>query len=277
MRIVDRASGGVLLEFSETQGDKLTDLIEDVQSFQISGLFLDVAGREGLAAEHIDALAAQLNDRPTLFGGLEAKSGKGVVQRLAGQLLDVGDRPIGGLVVTVQDNDGEAVSWAYSGPGGRFELAFQEAPNWSESELLVSSRGGLLLCSFELDELEDGVDRLEPFRIMTVNGSVRTDSGASLAGGRVQAWSTWAPLDAQGRFSLPVDRLNEELVLEVFAPSGEPLGGYWKVRLPDAEPVDVGEHSVPAPASSWPRPETPLLARPHKVQPIFTGVAEVPG
>lgn len=273
MRIVDRASGAVLLEFPEAQGNRLTDMVEDVQSFQISGLFLDVAQREGLAPEHVSTLAEWLQDCPTLHGGLQTRP-EISVQSLSGQLLDHRGEPIGGLVVTVQNSDEEAVSWAYSGPDGRFELHFEERPNWPESELLVSGRGGLLLCSFELDELTDEVDRLEPFTVITVLGRVRTESGACLKGGRVEAWSTWAPLDEMGVFRLPVDRLNEELVLEVFAASGQPLGGYWKVRLPEGEPASVGEHVVPEPSPEWPDSETPLMARPHEVQPIFTGVAE---
>lgn len=273
MRIVDRASGAVLLEFPETQGDKLTELVEDVQSFQISGLFLDAAGRVGLAAEHVSTLSACLHGRPTLYGGLQAQP-EANVHRLGGQLLDHTGNPLGGLVVTVQNSAEEAVSWAYSGPDGRFQLHFEESPNWSESELLVSGRGGLLLCSFELDELTDEVEQLEPFTILTVTGRVRTESGTSLEGGRVEAWSTWAPLDSSGDFRLPVDRLNEELVLEVFAATGQPLGGYWKVRLPETEPASVGEHTVPEPSPVWPDSETPLMARPHNVQPIFTGAAE---
>jgi hypothetical protein len=143
-------------------------------------------------------------------------------------------------------------------------------------DLLVSGRGGLLLSSFELDELNDQVERMEPFHIMTISGRVAIEGGQPLAGGRVEAWSTWSVTDQQGRFQIPVDRLGEELHLEVFAPSGEPLGGYWKVKLPETEPVDLGEYTVPLPKPDWPDSEEPLLAAEFSNDSVFPGISEHP-
>lgn len=273
MRIVDRAGGEVLLEFSEDQGDKLTELVDDVQSFRLSELFLDVAASQGLGPGEVETLRSFLTTAPALFVGLEHTPQRSV-HTLTGHLLESGGRPLGGLVLTVQNHQDEAVAWAYSRPDGSFTLDFCDPPNWVECELLVSGRGGLLLCSFELDELHDGVTRLEPFTITTVTGQILTESGAPLTGGRVQAWSTWAPLNEEGRFQLPVDRLNEPVTLEVFAASGQPLGGEWKVRLPQKEPADIGCRQVPDPAAVWPTAEDPLLNTPHSVNPIFASLIE---
>ena len=71
MRIVDRANGNILLEVPDDQGETLTDLVEDVQSFQVSELFLEVAEREGVDPSIIEKLQAQLSSSPTFFAGSE--------------------------------------------------------------------------------------------------------------------------------------------------------------------------------------------------------------
>lgn len=260
MRIVDRANGNILLEVPDDQGETLTDLVEDVQSFQVSELFLEVAEREGVDASIIEKLQSQLASSPTFFAGSEPTVEGEPGQRLSGQVLDHAGRPVGGLVVTAQSKDDDAVSWAFTRPDGTFALDFAARPDWSSIDLLVSGRGGLLLSSFELDELNDQVERMEPFSVLTVGGRVVIEGGTPLVGGRVEAWSTWSVTDADGRFLIPVDRLGEELNLEVFAASGEPLGGYWKVALPENEPVDLGERTVPVPKPDWPDSEEPLIA-----------------
>lgn len=276
MRIVDRANGNILLEVLDDQGEKLTDLVEDVQSFQVSELFLEVAEREGADPSIVSKLREELAKSPTLFVGTEPTLDGPAAQRLSGQLLDHAGEPVGGLVVTAQSQDEEAVSWAFSRPDGSFELSFAVRPDWSSVDLLVSGRGGLLLSSFELDELHDEVERMEPFSVHTVGGRVLVEGGAPLAGGRVEAWSTWSVTDAEGRFAIPVDRLGEELHLEVFAPSGQPLGGYWKVALPATEPVDLGDYTVPTPDPEWPDPDEPLLAVETAHDSMFPGVSEHP-
>lgn len=274
MRIVDRANGNIMLEVSDDLGEMLTDLVEDVQSFQVSELFLEVAEREGVDASIVDKLRAQLAQSPTFFVGTEPTVEGEVAQRLSGQVLDYGGRPVAGLVVTAQSKDDEAVSWAFTRPDGSFELVFAVRPDWKNMDLLVSGRGGLLLSSFELDELNDEVERMEPFSVMSISGRVVIEGGAPLVGGRVEAWSTWSVVDEDGRFLIPVDRLGEELHLEVFAPSGEPLGGYWKVALPEAEPVDLGERLVPEPKPDWPDSEEPLIADlRHEGDSMFPGVS----
>jgi hypothetical protein len=276
MRIVDRANGNILLEVSDDQGEMLTDLVEDVQSFQVSELFLDVAAREGVEASVIAQLQEQLSKSPTLFVGTEPTVEGEVSQRLSGQLVDHAGAPLGGLVVTAQSKDDEAAAWAFSRPDGTFELAFSVKPDWKTIDLLVSGRGGLLLSSFELDELNDEVERMEPFKVMTICGRVVIEGGQPLAGGRVEAWSTWSVTDAEGRFLIPVDRLGEELHLEVFAPSGEPLGGYWKVSLPDTDPAELGERVVPTPNPDWPDSDEPLIAPEFGNDSSFPGVSDHP-
>ncbi len=276
MRIVDRANGNILLEVLDDQGEKLTDLVEDVQSFQVSELFLEVAEREGVDPSIVSRLRQELAQSPTLFVGSEPTLEGPAAQRLAGQLLDHSGAPVGGLVVTAQSQQEEAVSWGFSRPDGTFELSFAARPDWSTVDLLISGRGGLLLSSFELDELHDEVERMEPFTVHTVTGRILVDGQGGLAGGRVEAWSTWSVTDAEGRFAIPVDRLGEELHLEVFAPSGQPLGGYWKVALPASEPADLGEHSVPAPDPAWPDNDEPLLAVELPHDSMFPGVSEHP-
>lgn len=276
MRIVDRSNGKILLEVPDDQGEKLTDLVEDVQSFQVSELFLEVAEREGVEPSILQLLGRELAASPTLFVGSEPALEGPAAQRLSGQLLDHSGRPLGGLVVTAQSQDEEAVSWAFSRPDGTFELSFAVRPDWSTVDLLVSGRGGLLLSSFELDELHDEVERMEPFTVHTVTGRVLLEDGAPLAGGRVEAWSTWSCIEADGSFSIPVDRLGEDLHLEVFAPSGQPLGGYWKVTLPNAEPIDLGEHTVPQPDPKWPDSDVPLLAVEPPNDSLFPGVSDHP-
>lgn len=260
MRIVDRANGNILLEVTDDLGETLTDLVEDVQAFQISELFLEVAEREGVEASILQKLREQLEQSPTLFVGSEPTVEGEVAQRLSGQVLDHASRPVAGLVITAQSRDDEALSWAFTRPDGSFELSFATRPDWKGLDLLVSGRGGLLLSSFELDELNDEVERMEPFRVLSIAGRVLVEGGTPLVGGRVEAWSTWSVTDQDGRFAIPVDRLGEELHLEVFAPSGEPLGGYWNVVLPEAEPVDLGDRVVPEPKPDWPDSEEPLIA-----------------
>jgi hypothetical protein len=276
MRIVDRADGKLLLEVPDDQGRLLTDLAEDVQSFQVSELFLEVAAQEGVDASILDRLRQELSRCPTLFVGGDPVPDGEVTHRLGGQLVDHDGKPLGGLVVTAQGSQGDAASWAFSGPDGHFELGFAAQPDWKDLELLVSSRGGLLLLSFELDELDDKVERMDPFVIATVRGRVLTADGQPLSGGRVEAWSTWAVTNEEGAFQIPVDRLGEELYLEVFAPSGQPLGGYWKVRLPESEPIDLGEHSVPVPDPDWPDSDEPLIAAEFGVDSVFPGVSDHP-
>jgi hypothetical protein len=276
MRIVDRSSGKILLEVPDDQGEMLTDLVEDVQSFQVSELFLDVATREGVEASIIEQLQEELRQSPTLFVGSEPFFEGEVGLRLSGQILDHSQAPIGGLVVTAQSKDDEAAAWAFSRPDGTFELAFATKPDWKSMDLLVSGRGGLLLCSFELDELNDQVERMDPFAVMTITGRVVIEGGQPLVGGRVEAWSTWAVTDQDGRFQIPVDRLGEDLHLEVFAPSGEPLGGYWKVSLPESEPADLGERLVPVPNPEWPDSDEPLLAPEFGNDSSFPGVSNHP-
>jgi hypothetical protein len=215
MRIVDRANGKVLLEVPDDQGEALTELVEDVQSFQVSELFLEVAEREGVEASLLTVLTDALRLSPTLFVGSEPTLEGEAAQALSGQLLDHADQPLAGLVVTAQSKDDEAVAWAFSRPDGSFELSFASKPDWSALELLVSARGGLLLSSFELDELNDQVQRMEPFHLSTITGRVLIEGGQPLVGGRVEAWSTWSTTDQEGRFRIPVDRLGEELHLEV--------------------------------------------------------------
>jgi hypothetical protein len=277
MRIVDRSCGDVLLEVPDDQGEMLTDLVEDVQSFQVSELFLEVAAREGVDVSIIERLQSELSKSATLFVGSEPVLEEGVALRLSGQLLDHAGRPLGGLVVTAQSKDDDAVAWAFSRPDGSFSLTFASKPDWSATDLLVSGRGGLLLSSFELDELTDEVERMEPFHVITICGRILLEGGQPLAGGRVEGWSTWSVTDGEGRFQIPVDRLGEELHLEVFAPSGQPLGGYWKVVLPETEPVDVGTKVVPMPTPDWPDSEEPLLAADMMSESsMFPGVSEHP-
>ncbi len=269
MRIVDRADGTVLFEVSSGEGEKLTDLVEDVQSFQISELFLEVALREGVDENVVRSLRDHLASLSALSVGLEPIVDADSVVRLAGQTLDHASIGIGGLVVTAQSESGDAISWSYSRPDGRFELSFAAKPEWSKIDLLVSGRGGLLLSSYELDELDGAVDRLEPFFVLTATGRIVLEDGTPLAGGRLEAWSSWSKLDDDGVFRLPLDRLSEDLHLEVFSETGEPLGGYWSVTLPASEPVNFGEHRVPAPTSSWPDSDQPLMALEFPVEPIF--------
>lgn len=277
MRIVDRTSGIVVLEVPEDLGSQLTDLIEDVQSFQVSELFLEVAAREGVDETILSKLSELLALSPTLFLGTEPQIEGDPALRLVGQLLDHGGAPVPGLVVTVQSQDEEAVSWAFSRPDGSFTLDFATRPDWTNVDLLVSGRGGLLLSSYELDELHDEVEQMEPFHVFTALGRVRLENGEPLVGGRVEAWSTWAATDREGRFSLPVDRLGEELHLEVFAPSGQPLGGYWNVTIPQQEPADIGESVVPLPTVNWPDSEEPLIADfTEPADSIFPGVSDHP-
>ncbi len=277
MLIVDRASGIVALEVSEDLGSQLTDLVEDVQSFQVSELFLEVAAREGVDGTILTTLGELLALTPTLFMGSEPQIEGDPALRLTGQLLDHAGAPIPGLVVTAQSRDEEAVAWAFSRPDGTFTLDFSTRPDWSNMDLLVSGRGGLLLSSYELDELHDEVERMEPFTVLSATGRVRLENGEPLVGGRVEAWSTWAVTGPDGVFLLPVDRLGEELHLEVFASSGQPLGGYWTVKLPDQEPVDIGEWSVPVPTDNWPDSEEPLIADFGETSdPIFPGVSDHP-
>lgn len=269
MRIVDRADGIVLFEVSSDEGEKLTDLVEDVQSFQISELFLEVALREGVDEAVVRRLRDCLASLSSLTVGLEPIVESESVVRLAGQIFDHASQGVGGLVVTAQSESGDAASWSFSRPDGRFELSFAVKPEWSKIDLLVSGRGGLLLSSYELDELEGAVDRLEPFSVLVATGRILLADGTPLSGGRLEAWSSWSKLDQEGVFRLPVDRLNEDLHLEVFAPSGEPLGGYWSVTLPSSEPVHLGEHRVPAPSPNWPSSDQPLMATEFPVEPIF--------
>lgn len=276
MRIVDRANGNILLEVPDDQGEMLTELVEDVQSFQVSELFLEVAEREGVDPSILSALGDALRASPTLFVGSEPTLQREAAQRLSGQLLDHSGGPLAGLVVTAQSRDDEAVSWGFSRPDGCFELSFPVQPDWTTIDLLVSGRGGLLLSSFELDEITDQVERLEPFHVTTVTGRVMIEDGQPLVAGRVEAWSTWSVTDQDGRFRIPVDRLEEELHLEVFAPSGEPLGGYWKVKLPAAEPADVGDYTVPVPKPDWPDSEEPLIAAEFANDGVFPGVSDHP-
>lgn len=277
MLIVDRASGIVALEVPEDLGSQLTDLVEDVQSFQVSELFLEVAAREGVDGTILTKLRELLDLAPTLFMGSEPQVEGEPALRLTGQLLDHTGAPIPGLVVTAQSRDEEAVSWAFSRPDGTFTLDFSTRPDWSNMDLLVSGRGGLLLSSYELDELHDEVERMEPFHILSATGRVRLENGEPLVGGRVEAWSTWAVTGSDGGFLLPVDRLGEELHLEVFAPSGQPLGGYWNVKLPNEEPADVGESVVPVPTENWPDSEEPLIADFGETNdPIFPGISDHP-
>ena len=277
MRIVDRSSGIVVLEVPEDLGSQLTDLVEDVQSFQVSELFLEVAAREGVDSTILEKLGELLSASPTLFLGSEPSVEGEPALRLTGQLLDHQGSPIAGLVVTAQSKDDEAASWAFSRPDGAFCLDFASRPDWSNMDLLVSGRGGLLLSSYELDELHDEVEKMEPFHLFTVTGRVRLESGEALVGGRVEAWSTWAVTGPEGEFRLPVDRLGEELQLEIFAPSGQPLGGYWTVKLPEQEPIDIGESVVPTPTENWPDSEEPLIADfVPESDSIFPGVSDHP-
>ena len=277
MLIVDRASGSIVLEVSDELGSMLTDLVEDVQSFQVSELFLEVAAREGIDGTILSKLTELLAQSPTLFVGTEPQVEGEPALRLTGQLLDQSGAPLPGLVVTAQSQEEDAVSWAFSRPDGTFTLDFASRPDWSTMDLLVSGRGGLLLSSFELDELHDEVERMEPFHLLTATGRVKLESGQPLIGGRVEAWSTWAVTGADGQFCLPVDRLGEELHLEVFAPSGQPLGGYWKVTLPPEEPADIGESVVAEPTPNWPDSEEPLIADfGETTDSIFPGVSDHP-
>lgn len=285
MRIVDRANGRILLEVPDDQGEMLTDLVEDVQSFQVSELFLEVAEREGVEAGILARLRAELSGSPTLFVGVEPQVDGEQVRRLAGQLLDYAGTPLGGLVVTAQSSDEDAVNWAFSRPDGSFELRFAGELDPGGLELLVASRSGLLLSSFELDELGEQVEQMAPFQVATLQGRILTESGSPLVGARVEAWSTWSATDEQGRFLVPVDRLGEELHLEVFAPSGEPLGGYWKVSLPKESlaedlapsgPVDLGDRTVPEPKRDWPDSDQRLIATEFANDAIFPGVSDHP-
>lgn len=277
MRIVDRASGSIVLEVSDELGSMLTDLVEDVQSFQVSELFLEVAAREGIDGTILSRLTELLAQSPTLFVGTEPQVEGEPALRLTGQLLDHSGAPLPGLVVTAQSQEEDAVSWAFSRPDGTFALDFATRPDWTSMDLLVSGRGGLLLSSFELDELHDEVERMEPFHLLTASGRVKIEGGQPLIGGRVEAWSTWAVTGSEGQFCLPVDRLGEELHLEVFAPSGQPLGGYWKVTLPTEEPADIGETVVGEPTPNWPDSEEPLIADFGETSdPIFPGVSDHP-
>lgn len=284
MRIVDRANGRILLEVPDAQAELLTDLVEDVQSFQVSELFLEVAEREGVEASILSCLRTQLQQSPTFFVGTEPDLEGQECKRLSGQLLDGRGGPLGGLVVTAQSHDEEAVTWAFSRPDGGFELSFSSHLDWTGLELLVASRSGLLLSSFELDELGEQVERMEPFHIVTLAGKILIEGGSPLVGGRVEAWSTWSTTDEQGHFQIPVDRLGEELHIEVFAASGQPLGGYWKVVLPketdgDADslgPIDIGEKTVPQPKPDWPDSDEPLIAAEFSNDAIFPGVSEHP-
>lgn len=258
MRIVNRSTGVVVFNNGSFElADLLTDLVEDVQSFEVSELFLVSARQAGLDTELLEVFLSLQAPRVRL--GLEPRN-EGPAT-LSGQIVDCRAEGLGGLAVTCQDREGRALTWAFSREDGRFELTFPEQPNFVDLELLVSARGGLLVSCFELDELPNAVTRLESFTVSTVRGQIDTATGGPLQDGFVEIWSSWAQTDSEGRFCLPVDTLGEVLDLEIFSPQGRPLGGYWTVRLPKTEPVDLGQRVVPDPAEleSEPSPH-PLLA-----------------
>lgn len=283
MQIVDRADGRVLVDLPDELGAKLSDVAEDVQSFQVTELFLELAAQEGMDPEDLSRLRQELERSPTLVVGMDKERGEDPSLVLEGLVVDRGGQPLAGLALTFLDNSSdEALAWTFSDPEGRYRLAVVSPSSWSAVEILVAARGGLLLASFEMDRPSQKLESLEPLLIATVCGQVLTESGEPLVGGRVEALHTWSVLDENGRFRLPVQSLSEPLDLEVFASTGEPLGGYWRVAgLPSQEeeasdPRDLGVHRVPAPNPDWLESSLPLLAADEPRALPYPGVSEFP-
>lgn len=277
MKIVDRADGRVLLDASDELEDLLYELVEDIQCFQISELFLRSLTEQGVDWSKTEALRAELSKSPTLFGGGELALDGDAAITLSGVLTDGLGTGLGGLALTLQSKDGQAVAWAFSKTAGDYELKVSALPQDGELELLVSGRGGLVLYSCELVGVTGGNKELDPISILSLKGRVCFEGGEGLAAGRIEAWGTWAVTDSEGKFSLPVEAMEGELVLEVFAASGQPLGGYWKINFSEGEPKDLGDRVVPRPEPNWPDSGEPLIAGlDYRPDPLFPGVSDRP-
>lgn len=277
MKIVDRADGRVLLDTTDELEELLYELVEDIQCFQISELFLQSLTEQGVDWSITEALRVELTKSPTLFGGGVLASDGDAAATLSGVLTGSLGKGLGGLALTLQDKEGQAVAWAFSKTGGDYELKLSSLPQDGELELLVSGRGGLVLYSLELVGVTDGSKELDPISILCLEGRVCFEGGEGLAAGRIEAWGTWAVTDSEGRFSLPVEALEGELVLEVFAASGQPLGGYQKINFGEGESKDLGDRVVPRPDPNWPDSGTPLIAGfDYRPDPLFPGVSDRP-
>lgn len=275
MRIVDRSNGVVLGELAEDQADVIGDLVEEVQSFQVSEMFLDASHTEGVDGELLKVLRAALDRSPTLFVGLEPQVGEGGGFTLQGTLVDAERTPLGGLAVTAQNSDDEALGWAFSRPDGAYTLKLNSIP--TNAEVFVSARGGLLLSSLELDGPSSGIEEIDPIGVLTLRGKVVKQDGTPLSAGRVEVWGSWAVTDTDGGFCLPVERLGEEVVIEVFAASGQPLGGYWTVTTGEVDPAELGVRVVPVPDAKWPDSDEALIAPLNFHQDsVYPGVSDRP-
>lgn len=262
--LIDRADGKLIGDIDGEQINFLRQHLEEEYEgdtdFFLSDAVVEMLEAKGLAAEVVAMLRPSIEARSFIEIGIEEPAEEHEVV-LAGKLVDAGGEPLGGLRLDLCDvEEEEGLGWCFSRPDGSFKLVCSPGSE-REYELLVSARGALLLKALELSSIEPGEQEMEPLVIRTGTGSVKTEGGEGLPLCRVEIVGSWTLANEQGEFVLPVDETEEGVVdLEVFACTGEPLGGYTEGKLSASNRCEFGQLLVPEPNPSWPPEPHPLLA-----------------
>lgn len=264
--IIDRADGRMVGQLGPEDLDllhrHLVDEYEGDADYHLTTATLEMLKEQGLTDEAVGILEQALNGRPTTEIGIEPLLEEPPF-RLIGCLQSSDEVPLGGLRVDLVDRAGSGLGWAFSREDGVFKLASDQPLTNNETyEMLISARGSLLLLALDIDQLEPGEIELEPTTIRVGTGKVVTQDGKGLTGARVEMEGSWTVTTEDGSFILPMDSSAEagRIDLEVFAPSGEPLGDYWTQDVKAETSVDLAQFEVPAPNPEWPETDPEMVA-----------------
>ncbi|MGE0490640.1 MAG: hypothetical protein AB7S38_15655 [Vulcanimicrobiota bacterium] len=268
LTIINRADGSVLGTLSGEEAallhEVLVDEFEGDADYNIRPATLELL-EDKLRPESLAWLRQAADEQGSVEIGLEQEITEPTFE---GVLRGTDGAPLGGLRVDILE---PIEATAFSRPDGVFQLPMP-GPN---ARFRVTARGNLVL-----EEFEESTDQPLDIELQIVSGQLVTSDGKGLplAILSLDSWEllssaqrppeqqlSWARTDADGNFRLPVafPRLNGKARcdFEVFAASGEPLGGYWSVDLELDTQMLLERYEVPDPNPNWPADETETIAR----------------
>ncbi|MCA9791399.1 MAG: hypothetical protein KC910_06375 [Candidatus Eremiobacteraeota bacterium] len=266
--IINRADGSVLGTLSGEEAallhEVLVDEFEGDADFNIRPATIELL--EGkLQPESLAWLREAAEEQGSVEIGLEEEMQEPTFE---GVLRGTDGEPLGGLRVDVLE---PIEATAFSRPDGAFQLPMPGA----KARFRITARGNLVL-----EEFEESTDQPLDIELQIISGQLVTPdgNGLPLAILSLDSWEllssahrppeqqlSWARTDTDGNFRLPVafPRLSGQARcdFEVFAASGEPLGGYLSIDVELDTQMLLGRHEVPAPNPNWPADETETIAR----------------
>lgn len=250
---------------------------EEQPDYFINHETLELLGEQGLEEGTIERLEGTVESYGPYDLGLEpVVSAPAMVAR--GRAVDEQDQPVPGIRVelvrhhqlTDTDRYVSLAGCAFTRPDGTFAVGLEDASGSGGLELRLLARGGLLLWSQQCEDEQCGTIGLD-----TLRGQVQCGPDElPLPGATVQiclfeddfdltvpsSGVSWDRTDEAGAFRIPIGGSVGQSILievEVFAPSGEPLGETQRLEHATTDELML---SVPAPDPDWLNQQESMLA-----------------